>query len=179
MDRAWIVRLTFRRLILLAVVIQATTPDLLDLSLLSQTLPPDASFVASSPSPSGKASHPTGQVSAPLPVSDPAAKARRASLGVSARHSRPISKKRFYLESAALPSEFEVGNEAPERLCEPIWPELGLKLERNGNASARLKPGGNLPTAQFAVRLVRIGVQHALDSAKTVLRPWILHRLLC
>ncbi|AGA26069.1 hypothetical protein [Singulisphaera acidiphila] len=176
MDRAWIVRLTFRRLILLAVVIQATTPDLLDLSWLSQSLPPGASAAASGPSPSDKGSHPTGQAPARLPVIDPAAKAR---LGVSARNSRPISKKRFSLESAALPAEFEVGNESPERLCEPIWPELGLKLERNGNASARLKPGGSLPTAQIAVWQVRIGVQHALDSAKTVLRPRILHRLLC
>ncbi|SIO64903.1 hypothetical protein SAMN05444166_7475 [Singulisphaera sp. GP187] len=145
MDRAWIVRLTFRRLILVAIAFQAMTPDLLDETWISQSLPPDALVAATSPTPSRKAFR--------FPS--------------------------FPLESEAVPAESAAGNDSPENLCEPIWPELGLRLDRNGSTPAQLKPEVYLPRVPLTLGQAPAGLRLALDSAKTVLRSKLPLRLIC
>src|SRR5262245_45177820 len=98
MDRAWIVRIVFRPLLLAALTIQALTPDFLDHTLLAQSLPPGPLFVVSS-------------FSGPLGVERP----RNDFLPGPA----------CALPDAA-DSERAESSGSPEELCQPIWPELGV-----------------------------------------------------
>jgi hypothetical protein len=151
MDRAWIQRLTFRRLLLAAVVIQATTPDLLDLSLLAQSLPPGPLFVASSLSSSGK----------------------------STRTPRFLVERDAFIYADAPPSEFAVENEPAESLCVPIWPEWGLRQDRTGCVSTRLKHAVGLPSAQLGRLEARRRAEHPSGAEKAISRPRLLLRLIC
>jgi hypothetical protein len=58
MDRAYLVREAWRRVLLGALFVQVLTPDVLDLSLLSQSLPPGPIFVVSSLSAPASAAEP-------------------------------------------------------------------------------------------------------------------------
>lgn len=147
MDRAWIVRLSFRCLILGAIAIQAAMPDLLEFSLISHTLPPDALLVTSSVLPNLKARSHQGL----LPVSE------------------------------TLSAEFSSGEEAPESLslCKPIWPKLGLRLDRAGNEAARPRPVVHEPLARFTVWLGPVAASSAFGLAATHVKAEIPFRLLC
>jgi|GEM_PF-6231082 hypothetical protein len=102
MDRAWIVRVICRRLLLAAVLVQATTPDLLELSLLGQSLPP-------------------GRLSVSMSESSP-----RPSL----QPERLIIRSNMFKQTSVPPPGGAVEHAVPEDLCEPLWPELGLKQDR-------------------------------------------------
>ncbi|WP_406696526.1 hypothetical protein V5E97_36625 [Singulisphaera sp. Ch08] len=96
-----------------------------------------------------------------------------------APHRNGLSVRGDLLEPEVFPLELAVGDEFPENFGSPSWPESGLKLDSNQVAPARLKPGVNLPPALFAVCRAQVGGRHALGSAKSVVRPWRLHRLIC
>lgn len=106
MDRANLVHMALRRVILAAVLLQATTPDLLDLSLLSQSLPPGPILALANLVVPRRALHHAG----PLPRVD------RSPFDA---HSR---------------STLQSQDANPDDLCEPFWPELGVMRKRGTGA---------------------------------------------
>jgi hypothetical protein len=96
MDRANLIRLTLRWVVLASLLMQATTPDVLDLSLLSQSLPPGPILAASNLVATMQPSEDE------LPEGDS-----------------------FSLEEWLRPGLRGEDGE-PEDLCAPFWPEMGV-----------------------------------------------------
>lgn len=120
MDRAGLVRETWRRVLLGALLIQVLTPDQLDLSLLSQSLPPGPIFVVSSLSASSARSRAAGERTAP---DSAAIECRSSTVGR------------------------DDGDQ--DGLCEPFWPELGLPRYPNARPDQWPRPGPGRATTPF------------------------------
>src|SRR3954470_21075313 len=108
MDRAGLVRETWRRVFLGALILQVLTPDQLDLSLLSQSLPPGPIFVVSSLSASPAAPRAVPECADPIPAAP-----------------------------EWCSSMIDRGDGDQDGLCEPFWPELGLPRDRGARTDQR------------------------------------------
>jgi hypothetical protein len=110
MDRAWLVRVICRPLLLAALTIQSMTPSLLDDTLLEQSLPPGPVFLVS-------------MLAAPASEGEGEAAAGR------------FPTRFLAARQAALPSFDDDGSSGV--LCKSYWPVLGMTQTRTAASTAR------------------------------------------
>lgn len=151
MDRASIVRDVFRPLLLAALAIQAITPDLLDYTLLSHSLPPGPVFAISrlvNPSESDsreEAFFPEGSFAVPSVASSDLA------------------------EAVATPHD----------LCRPFWPELAVARVRNLVSPVREKLQADWSRTTTVLVDVLSAPPSRIPLARMARLPLLLCRFLC